>query len=58
MALPLSRAVADLINQQEWPIQFEAVRRLFPVRDPAEIATTQVSVFDGPRTSERGTRGE
>jgi hypothetical protein len=58
----LSQQVVDLINTEaaaeKWPIQFEAVRRTFPIQSIQDLDTVHVSVFDGARSSELITRGE
>lgn len=54
----LSKPVAEVLNACHWSMAFKAVPRLFPLRDEKEFATLEVSTFDGPRTSDRHSRGE
>ena len=60
--MTLSQQVVDLINTEAaaktWPIQFEAVRRTFPIQSIQDLDTVHVSVFDGARSSALITRGE
>ena len=60
--MTLSQWVTDLINigaaDGGWPIQFQAVRRTFPIQSIQDLELVHVSVFDGPRSSELLTRGE
>ncbi len=60
--MKLAQQVVDAINQaaddSEWPVKFTAERRTFPIRSIDELKATQVSVFEGPRSSVRLSRGE
>lgn len=53
----LAQLVADKLNSATFTASFQAKRLLFPDASVPDLDFVRVSVFDGPRTSERVTRG-
>lgn len=53
----LPELVADSLNGGTFTTVFNAEYRLFPETDVKNLESVKVSTFDGPRTSDRVTRG-
>ena len=53
----VANAVTESINAGDYEYKFRAKRRTFPREKITEADSVVVSVFSGPRTSERLTRG-